>query len=129
MIEPISLIIEALITGAKAVASSSVQDAYKGLKSLIQGKFAGKQKAEMVLAEHEKAPEVWKEPLKSVLLETAADKDEEILQLAQKLMAMANPQQAAIGKYNLQISGGKVQGVVIGDQGQVTLTFSDKSDE
>ena len=129
MIEPVSLIIEALMTGAKAVASSSVQDAYKGLKSLIQRKFAGKQKADMVLTEHEKAPEVWQEPLKSILLETDADKDEEILQLAQKLMAMANPQQAAIGKYNLQISGEKVQGIVMGDYGQVTLTFTDKSDK
>jgi hypothetical protein len=123
--EPTSLILAALAAGAAAAAqdtaSQAIKDAYAGLKSLVQKCFADKPEAEITLAQHEKKPDVWKEPLKDALTETGADKDEEIIRQAQQVMKLVNPQQASQGKYNIQIGEGK--GIVIGDNAQVTQNF------
>ncbi len=130
--DPLTLILTALVAGAAAgtqsTAAEGIKDTYHGLKALIQRKFAGKPDAELALLKHEEKPEVWKAPLKDALIETAADRDEEIIKEAQKLMALVNPQQAAIGKFNTQITG-NVQGFVAGDNAQVTMTFGEKPQE
>ncbi len=114
--DPISLIIAALVAGAAAAAQETskqaVKDAYGGLKGLLKRRFEQKNKpeGEVALEKHEEKPEVWAPPLKATLLEAAADKDEEIIQAAQKLMALVDPQQAALGKFILQAQN--VQGVV-----------------
>jgi hypothetical protein len=120
--EPITLILTALAEGAKASAGVAIKDAYNGLKTLIQRKFSGKPVAEMALTQHEAKPEVWEAPLKEALTETSADQDPELVTAAQKLMELANPQQAAVGKYNVQITG-NVQGVVAGDNAKVEMNF------
>jgi lipoprotein-anchoring transpeptidase ErfK/SrfK len=125
--EPTSLIVAALVAGAAAAArdtaSQAIKDAYSGLKSLVQKRFADKPEAEVALAQHEKKPEVWQEPLKDALAETGANQDDEIVQQAQQVLKLVNPQQASQGKYNVQIGEGK--GIVIGDNAQVTQTFND----
>ena len=130
--DPITLILTALAAGAAAGAQNTVSEAikgaYRGLKTLVQRKFAGKPDAELVLAKYEEKPEVWEEPLKDALIEAATDQDEEIIKAAQKLMVLVNPQQAATGKYSVQITG-NVQGFVQGDNAQVTMTFNDKPPE
>lgn len=123
--EPTSLILAALVAGAAAAAkdtaSQAIKDAYAGLKALVQKRFADKPEAETALVQHEKKPDVWKEPLKDALTETGANQDEEIIRQAQQVMKLVNPQQASQGKYNIQIGEGK--GIVIGDNAQVTQTF------
>lgn len=123
--EPTTFIISALVAGATAAlqetASQAVKDAYAGLKALIQKRFAGQPEAEMALAQHEKKPKVWEAPLKDALAETGADKDEAILQVAERLLKLVQPQQVGTGKYSVQI--GEAQGTVIGDQAQVEMTF------
>ena len=130
--DPTTLIVTALAAGASAaakdMASQAVKSAYQGLKALIQRKFAGKSDAESVLEKYEKKPEVYKEPLKDQLTQVAAEKDEEIIRAAQKVMALVDPQQAAKGKYNAQVVG-NVYGLAQGDHQQVTMTFGDKSPE
>lgn len=74
--EPISLIIAALVAGAAKAAGDAAPDAYNGLKALIKRKFAGEPKAEMVLSEHETDPEIYEAPLKKKLAEFEVDKDE-----------------------------------------------------
>jgi hypothetical protein len=126
--EPITLILAALAAGAiagiQATASQAIKDTYASLKKLIQFKFAGQQDAELALAKYEEKPEIWEAPLKNALAEVAADKDKEIVTVAQKVMALIDPEQAAMGKYNVQITG-NVQGLVQGDNAQVTMTFND----
>ena len=128
--EPITLILSALAAGATAAlqetASQAVKDAYVGLKALIQKRFAGKPEAEMALAQHEKKPEVWAAPLQDALVETGADRDEAIIEQAQAVLTLVQPQQVAQGKYNVQI--GKAEGVVIGDKARVEMTFGGKKD-
>ena len=128
--EPTTLILSALAAGATAAlqetASQAVKDAYAGLKALIQKRFAGKPEAEMALAQHEKKPEVWAAPLQDALVETGADRDEAIIEQAQAVLTLVQPQQVAQGRYNVQI--GKAEGVVIGDEARVEMTFGGKKD-
>jgi hypothetical protein len=125
-VEPITVILTALASGAAAVAKETageaLKDAYRGLKALIQRKFADKPEAALVLAKHAEKPAVWEAPLKEALTAAAADRDAAILTAAQQLMALIDPQQAALGKYTVHIAG-NVQGVVQGDHAQVTMSF------
>lgn len=121
--EPLSLIIAALVAGAAKAAGDAAPDAYTGLKSLIKRKFAGEPKAEMVLEEHESDPETYEAPLKKKLAEAGVDQDEEILQAAQELLAKLNPEEAATGKYQVTFQG-EVKGAQIGDHGTQTNTFT-----
>ena len=84
--EPISLLIAALVAGATKAASDVVPDSYNVLKTLIKGKFAGNSTAEMVLTEHEKDPRTYTELLKKQLAKAGADRDQEIIKLAQDLL-------------------------------------------
>ncbi|SRR5258708_24413539 len=111
--------------GAKDTASVAVKDAYSGLKELIQRRFAGNPIAEMALTEHEKKPDIWRTPLEEGIKETRIDQDKEVIEAAQRLMFLIQPQQAAMGKYNLQITG-NVQGFAQGDYQQVTMNFGNE---
>jgi hypothetical protein len=91
--EPITTtILAALAAGAAAAAKdtagAAIKDAYHGLKDLIQRRFAGKPKADMVLAEHAKSPDTWKKPMEEALTEAGADKDQEIVQKAEALLKL-----------------------------------------
>ena len=90
--EPITLILTALVAGTAKAAGDAAPDAYNGLKALIQKKFAGKPEAEMALTKHEEKPKVWEEPLKEALTESGVDKDEEILKMAQELLKQLKSQ-------------------------------------
>ncbi len=126
-----TLILTALSAGATAsvkdTTSMVIKDTYTGLKALIQRKFTGKPTAETALTEYEKKPDVWKAPLEEELKETETDQDQNVIEAAQKLMKLIQPQQAAMGKYNVQIIG-NVQGYAQGDNQQVTMQW-DKSEE
>lgn len=123
---PISLILAALVGGAAKTAGSVAQDAYEGLKALIKHKFEsqGKLDSVTILDKYEQKPEKTKALLEDELTEVSADKDEEIIKLAQKLMEQLNPQEAAEGKFNIQISGGTVQGLTQNNPGTITQNFS-----
>ncbi|WP_287275647.1 MULTISPECIES: hypothetical protein [unclassified Okeania] len=101
--EPIYLILTALVTGAgEATAGSLVQDIYQNLKGLIRRKFADNSAANMVLEEHEKDPETYEAPLKKKLIEGGIDKDEEVIKKAQELLEKLKPEAAATG-LNLKV--------------------------
>ncbi len=130
--DPITLIITALTAGitvgAQDSAKDAVKDAYNGLKALLQRRFVGKSGAEIALTEHTNDPETWEAPLKKALVQTQADQDQEIIAAAQKVMAQVNPQQAAIGKYNVQITG-NVQGFAQGDYQHVDMNFGSQAEK
>ena len=98
---PITLILTALVAGTVKAAGDAVPDAYKGLKTLIQKKFVGKPVAEAMLEEHEKDPETYAAPLKKNLLEAGIDQDEEILKAAQALLEQLKPEAAVPGTINI----------------------------
>ena len=124
--DPISLILSALVAGAAKTAGDVAQDAYNGLKALIKRKFEsqGKSDSSTILDKYEEKPEKTKPLLEDELIEAGADKDEEIIKLAQKLLEQLNPQEAAEGRFNIQISGGKVQGLTQQNTGNITQNFN-----
>src|SRR5215469_16449898 len=93
VMDPITLILTALVTGAaasiQATASEAVKDAYAGLKTLLQRKLAGNPEAELALTAHEKNPDIWKAPLAQGLREKEADQDQDIIVAAQQLLQLA----------------------------------------
>jgi hypothetical protein len=126
LMDPISLILSALVAGAAKTAGGVAQDAYNGLKALIKRKFEsqGKSDSSTILDKYEEKPEKTKPLLEDELIEAGADKDEEIIKLAQKLLEQLNPQEAAEGRFNIQISGGKVQGLTQQNTGNITQNFN-----
>ena len=124
--EPISLILTALVAGAAKAAGDTIPDAYTALKTLIKRKFEsqGKSNSVTILDKYETKPEKTKPLLEDELTEAGVDKDKEIIKLAQKLLEQLNPQEAAEGKFNLQISGGTVQGLTQQNTGTITQNFS-----
>jgi membrane-bound ClpP family serine protease len=87
--DPVSALVAAIVAGATAaatdVATSTIKDAYQGLKSLIATKFRRKAAVEMI----EEAPDslAAKDALGAALQEVKADKDPEVLKLAESLTA------------------------------------------
>lgn len=130
--DPVTLILTALATGAAAsvkdTAGEAVKDGYNGLKALIRNKLVGKPKAEQALVDYEDDPETYEKPLKKALTEVHVDQEKDILEAAQRLMTLVQPQQAAMGKYNVQITG-NVQGYAQGDYQQVTMNFGNEPKE
>ena len=70
--DPVSLVLNALASGAAQGIADSVSDAvksaYSKLKQLVSAKFAGNSSAEVALAEHATDPETWQAPLRRSLL-------------------------------------------------------------
>jgi hypothetical protein len=91
--DPLSVIVAALVAGAAAAAKdtagAAIKDSYQGLKGLIQKQLAGCPAAAVVLEEHEKDPATYEAPLKKKLAEAAADQDAAILQAARTLLDQA----------------------------------------
>jgi|SRR6478672_6877964 len=105
--DPITVILAALVAGTAKAAGDAAPDAYKGLKALIQKKFAGKPVAEAMLEEHEKDPETYAAPLKKNLVEAGVDKDEEILKAAQELLNQVKEQPGGQQIINQSVSNVK----------------------
>jgi hypothetical protein len=128
--EPITLIVTALAAGASAGLMSAVKDdaksavaaVYARLRDGVRKLFAGDQSAEMVLDEHEKAPEIYAAPLTQKLTEFGADGQEDLVALAQELMTRIDQEGARAGKYNVKVTGG--MGVQVGDGSTQTNYFS-----
>jgi hypothetical protein len=123
--DPISLIVTAVVTGAAAAlkdaANETIKDAYHRLRALLKAKFAGKPGSEAVLEGVEGQPDVWQKPLEAALSEAGADGDEQVLRAAQQLLALTDPQGTAAGKYRVTIDRSK--GIVVGDHATVTMKF------
>jgi hypothetical protein len=116
--DPITQIVTALAAGAASgtadAASSAVKDAYAGLKALVAKRLGARPEAEVVLARHERAPEVWRAPLIAELAGAGADCDLELVRAARVLMALVDEAGARAGKYTVDVRG--AQGVQVGDR-------------
>lgn len=123
-----TLILAALAFGGREVASEAIKDSYRALKGLVHRRFGGNKNAETALALYEQDPDAGESHLKELLGETGANLDAEIIKASQALLVQLNPQQAASGKYNVQITG-KVQGYVQGDHANVTMNFGNDSEK
>ena len=93
--DPISLIITALVQGAAKAATEVVPDAYHGLRQLLGQRFAGNPTAEMVLEEYTAHPQTDEAPLRHQLEQAALAEDAEVLALARQLLEQLGVSAAA----------------------------------
>lgn len=119
--DPITLIVAALVAGAtsgaldevKDVAKGGIKAAYAKLRDLARQRVAGDRGAEAALAEIEADPETWEAPLKAKLAQLDAGSDADLVAAAKEFMDMTDPAGARVGKYNVTIQNS--QGVQVGD--------------
>jgi hypothetical protein len=127
--DPITLIVSALLagalSGAQQTANDAIKDAYQGLKVLIQRKMTGKPEAEFIFSKFEEKMETWELPLKEMLIDITAEKDAEILIAAQRLLNLINPENGLSGKFHIDVDGG-IQGLVQGDNANVRMQFGNE---
>jgi hypothetical protein len=120
--DPVTLIVTALAAGAASAlqdgASAAVTDAYARLKALVNKRFASRPKGELVLAEHQAAPQTWEAPLSAA----GAEGDAALVAAAQALMSLVDEAGARSGKYVVAVRDS--QGVQVGDHNTQTNTFA-----
>jgi hypothetical protein len=128
--DPVTLIVTALAAGAATVlqegTAQAVKDAYARLKALVEKRFTGRPKAELVLAEHEAAPQTWQAPLAAELSAAGADADDDLVAAAQALMRLVDEAGSRSGKYAVTVRDS--QGVQVGDHNTQTNTFGPRPD-
>lgn len=124
--DPITLIVTALATGAAAALKDGAADAikagYERLRDAVKNHLADSPDGELALDRHEKAPEKWEGILKDELTESGAGDNAGILEAAQALMKQMDAEGVGAGKYNVSIQNG--QGVQVGDGNTQTNTFN-----
>jgi hypothetical protein len=125
-VDPISLILSALVAGSAKAAGSAAQDAYAGLKALIIRKFESHNKTDspVLLAKFEQKPEKTRSLLEDELTEAGFENDQEVIQQAEKLLELFKAQNAAEGTLNVEISGGTVQGLIQQNSGTINQSFN-----
>jgi hypothetical protein len=125
-VDPVTLIVAALASGAahgaSETASEAVKDAYEALKERVRGWFDGAPSREVVLVEHEKDPQTWQAPMTAALADTGAAGDPAVVEAAQQLMELLDAVGTRSGKYLVDVRG--AQGVQVGDRNTQTNTFT-----
>ena len=101
--DPVTLIVTALATGAAAAAKDiggdAVKSAFNSLKALIAKKFGGKADVENAVAQVEQKPESTgrKETLKEELQAAGADQDQELLAQVQAFLKLLEEKGVSTG--------------------------------
>ncbi|MFC8451074.1 hypothetical protein [Kitasatospora sp. NPDC057223] len=115
----VELVVAALAAGTSAgltdTVSSAVRDAYGALRAAALRRLPGGG-AELLDAEQVE-PDVWEARLREELTASGADRDRELLALAENLLALLG----SGGKYRVDARGAK--GVQIGDHNTQTVNF------
>lgn len=123
--DPVTLIVTALAAGAASAlqdgTSAAVKGAYARLKALVTRRFAGRAKAELVLADHQAAPQTWEKPLAAELSAAGAESDADLVAAAQALMSLVDEAGSRAGKYLVTVQDS--QGVQVGDHNTQTNIF------
>jgi hypothetical protein len=128
--EPISLILAALVAGASAGVLDALKDdvrekvkaAYAKLHGLTKKRVAGRPDAELALERYPGAPEKWEPVLTDELTQAGAAGDTELVAAAKALMELMDQAGTKAGKYNVTIKDSK--GVQVGDGGFQVNTFN-----
>jgi hypothetical protein len=121
--DPVSIILAALVAGAsiglKDSAANAVKDGYQGLKMLILRRFKDDSDAQAQVEAVEQAPGADHTVLRERLQSAGAGADEELVRAARELLERVDPDGARAGKYQVTVTGGKVG--AIGDDASVTM--------
>lgn len=124
--EPISMIVGALVAGSSAAlqdtASQAVKDAYSGLKALVIHYWKNKnsenesqleQEASILISNLEGDPETFQTPVEKKLSESIPEPSTELIDKARALFELLDKNGFDTGKYSVDIRSGK--GIQVGD--------------
>jgi hypothetical protein len=119
-VDPVSLVLNALTSGAAQGVADSVSDAiksaYSKLKQLVSAKLSGNKSVEVALAEHAADPESWQAPLTKALTTCGVGADQPVIEAAQQLMALLDPAGTQQGKYQIDLPAPRVSKLAMGNQ-------------
>jgi hypothetical protein len=110
--DPISVILSALVTAGAKVGGDAVSDAYAGLKRLIVNRFgAANPRLEQHIDDYVDDEETYAAPARKAIKESGAAEDQEVLDLAVEALKRAEAAQPGVtgglvGQINAQ--GGNV---------------------
>jgi hypothetical protein len=107
--DPVTLIVAALAAGASTgltdTVAQAIKDAYAGLKALVLRRVKDTPAGEVAVVEHEKDPDTWSAPLAKTLTAAGAARDTQLVQAAQRLLQLLDPDGARAGTYNVSAFG------------------------
>lgn len=123
--DPIDLIIAALITGTAAgttagiqsVTAQAIKDVYKSLKEQLQRHFNDHADGGTALAQFDKNPDVWISPTKKLLIETKAIEDPIVMKAAEEILNLAQKDAPQL----TQMIIGRVVGQINAPDGKITV--------
>lgn len=129
--DPLSLIITALVAGAsnaaKDTASSLISDGYSAEKLVVRrlqerrSREGGIDPA-AILDAHEQDPSTWRGPLVQALASADVRADPVIIAAARDLLGKIDPAGATAGKYSVDLRG--AQGVQVGDNATMHVNLT-----
>lgn len=132
--EPISMIVGALVAGSSAAlkdtANQAVKDAYCGLRTLVIHHWKNKaneyggileQEAKILISNLEEDPETFQFPVEKKLSEFIPEPSIELVDKARALYELLYKNGFETGKYKVNVQGGK--GVQVGDNNTQTNNF------
>ena len=122
--EPISLILAALMAGAaKGVgetAASAVKEAYSGLREALRKRWTTAS-AELSVDEYLEDPDSGSEVVEAQLARAGAAEDEKVLAAARSVLQLTDPAGAQAGKYTVTVTNS--HGVQVGDHNTQSNQF------
>jgi hypothetical protein len=125
-VDPLTLILTALVAGvsagAKDTVSTVVSDAYAGLKALVLRRFKGRPAGELALEKLAENPDAWEPALKAELTRSGTVEDQAVVEAAQHVLSLVDADGTKAGRYVVDARGAK--GVQIGDQNTQHNTFN-----
>ena len=115
------------VSGITETSKTAITDGYNKLKDLLTKKHGASSDVVQALDKLETKPKSSgrKDTLQEEIAAVHIEQDDEIRAAAQHLLTLVQPQQAGLGKYNIQITG-NVQGQNIGDHQQITQHFGEE---
>ncbi|AJC53633.1 hypothetical protein GZL_01029 [Streptomyces sp. 769] len=102
--------------------TSTVTDAYAGLKTLVLRRLSGEPEGERALQGLEENPEGGQAALRAELERIGAGDDEQLVAAARELSEMLDPREREADRYTVDARG--AQGVQIGDHGTQNNDFN-----
>jgi hypothetical protein len=114
------------IAGLTDTAKTAVNDGYNKLKGLLTKKHGESSEVVQAIAQLEKKPESQgrKDTLQEEIVAVKAEQDEEIVAAAKQILMLVQPQQAGMGRFNIQ-NNGPVQGQVMENNAPITMNFGE----
>jgi hypothetical protein len=99
----VSLIVTALVVGARDNASEVVRDAYAALRALLDRYVADTPGGSVALEQHERDPDTWQAPVSKVVKISGAANDPDILEDAQRVLELVDPVGTKKGRYAIDV--------------------------